>query len=216
VIALPWLYDAASRLRHLVVEHDLDTWIARADDALFPGRWYLVGANWPLAALELAHAVYFSYYLLLFVPALVAERRQQNQVDLYVRALTATLLAHYALNFSCRWPGRSPSAPAPCRTGSLPTARGRPLRCLRPRRTRLPEHPRRGFRGRGLVRRATLLPERRRAVLRLGGGDLGLDRGLRLPLPDRCPGGTPDGGAAVALARHAERGTPGGPASETR
>jgi len=99
VIALPWLYDAAGRLRHLLVASDRDAWIEGADALLFPGRWYLVGAHWPLPALELAHAVYFSYYLLLFVPALVAERRQHSEVDRYLRALTATLLAHYALNF---------------------------------------------------------------------------------------------------------------------
>ncbi len=99
VLALPWLYDAAGRLRHLVVARDLDAWIARADTLVFPGRWYLAGARWPLPVLELAHAVYFSYYLLLFVPALVAERRQRFAVDLYLRALSATLLAHYALNF---------------------------------------------------------------------------------------------------------------------
>lgn len=99
VLALPWLYDAAGRLRHLLVARDLDAWIAPADAWLFPGRWYLAGATWPLPALELAHAVYFSYYLLLFVPALAAERRQRAEVDLYLRALTATLLAHYALNF---------------------------------------------------------------------------------------------------------------------
>ena len=102
VLALPWLYDAAGRLRHILVAHDLDAWIARADAWIFPGRWYLAGARWPLPALELAHAVYFSYYLLLFVPALVVERRRQlerREVDRYLHALTATLLAHYALNF---------------------------------------------------------------------------------------------------------------------
>lgn len=99
VIALPWLYDAAGQLRHLVVAQDLDAWIVRADDALFPGRWYSAGAGWPLPAIELAHAIYFSYYLLLFLPALVAERRRRRAVDGYLFALTATLLAHYALNF---------------------------------------------------------------------------------------------------------------------
>lgn len=99
VLALPGLYDAAGRLRHLLVARDLDAWVAPADAWLFPGRWYLAGARWPLPALELAHAAYFSYYLLLFVPALAAERRQRFAVDLYLRALTATLLAHYALNF---------------------------------------------------------------------------------------------------------------------
>jgi len=103
VVALPWLYDAAGRLRHLVVARDLDPWIERWDAALFPGRWYLAGARLPVPAVELAHAVYFSYYLLLFVPALVAERRgpgARREVDRYLFTLTATLLAHYALNFA--------------------------------------------------------------------------------------------------------------------
>ncbi len=115
VLALPWLYDAAGRLRHLLVGRDLDVWIAGADARLFPGRWYLAGAHWPLPALELAHAVYFSYYILLFVPALAADRRQQPEVDRYLRALTATLLAHYALNFLLPVAG-----PLVERTGSMP------------------------------------------------------------------------------------------------
>jgi membrane-associated phospholipid phosphatase len=99
VIALPWLYDAAGRLRHVVVTADLDAWVARWDAAVFPGEWYRIGANLPLPAVELAHAVYFSYYLLLFLPALVAERRDRRAVDAYLFALTATLLGHYVLNF---------------------------------------------------------------------------------------------------------------------
>ena len=93
------LHDAAGRLRHLVVARDLDSWIARLDDRLFPGRWYLAGARLPVPVLEGFHAVYFSYYLLLFVPALVAERRKPGDVDRYLAALGVTLLGHYALNF---------------------------------------------------------------------------------------------------------------------
>lgn len=103
VIALPWLYDAAGQLRHLVVARDLDPLIERWDAALFPGAWYLAGARLPVPAVELAHAVYFSYYLLLFVPALVAERRgpeERREVERYLFTLTATLLGHYALNFA--------------------------------------------------------------------------------------------------------------------
>lgn len=100
MIALPWLYAAAGELRHLLVGRDLDPWIAGWDAALFPGEWYRIAAGWPTAALELAHAVYASYYLLLFVPALVVERRRPREVERYLLAITATLLAHYVLNFA--------------------------------------------------------------------------------------------------------------------
>jgi membrane-associated phospholipid phosphatase len=98
LVALPWLYGAAGRMRHLLVEGDLDDWIAAWDAALFPGAWYRVGARLPDVALELAHAAYASYYLLLFVPALAARRRRPREVERYLYAVTATLLAHYALN----------------------------------------------------------------------------------------------------------------------
>ncbi|MFN7941487.1 MAG: phosphatase PAP2 family protein [Thermoanaerobaculia bacterium] len=99
MLALPWLYSAAGALRHLVVARDLDPWIARWDAALFPGSWYLAGARLPALAIEALHGLYFSYYLLLFLPALLAERRQPTEVGRYLFALTATMLPHYALDF---------------------------------------------------------------------------------------------------------------------
>lgn len=110
MIALPWLYAAAGRMRHIVVARDLDPRIAGWDAALFPGEWYRVAARLPDAVVELAHAAYASYYLLLFVPALVAERRRPREVERYLFAVTATLLAHYALNFLL--PVNGPSARA--------------------------------------------------------------------------------------------------------
>jgi membrane-associated phospholipid phosphatase len=100
MIALPWLYASAGELRHLVVGRDFDPWIARFDAALFPGQWYRIGARLPSAVLELAHAAYASYYLLLFVPALVVERRRPREVERYLLAVTATMVAHYALDFA--------------------------------------------------------------------------------------------------------------------
>lgn len=100
MIALPWLYAAAGELRHLLVARDLDPWIARWDAALFPGEWYRIGARLPASALELAHAAYASYYLLLFVPALAVERRRPREVERYLLAVAATMVAHYALNFA--------------------------------------------------------------------------------------------------------------------
>lgn len=99
MIALPWLYAAAGELRRIVVGRDFDPLVAGWDAALFPGDWYQVGARLPGLALELAHAAYASYYLLLFVPALVAERRRPREVERYLLAVTVALLAHYALNF---------------------------------------------------------------------------------------------------------------------
>jgi membrane-associated phospholipid phosphatase len=98
VVALMGLYGTAGALRHVLVPHDLDPLITRWDVLLFPGRWYLAGARLPEVVLEAFHAVYFSYYLLLFVPALAAERRDRREVDRYLFALTLTMLAHYALN----------------------------------------------------------------------------------------------------------------------
>jgi len=86
-------------MRHLIVAADLDPLIGRWDEMLFPGRWHEVGARLPVAAVELAHAAYFSYYLLLFVPALAAGARRAREVDRYLFWLTLAMVAHYALNF---------------------------------------------------------------------------------------------------------------------
>jgi len=99
VIVLPWLYAEAGRLRHLVVGGDLDRWIVSWDDRMFPGRWYLAGERLSAVAIDALHAVYFSYYLLLFVPALVVERRRPREAERYILALVLTLLGHYALDF---------------------------------------------------------------------------------------------------------------------
>jgi membrane-associated phospholipid phosphatase len=108
MIALPWLYAAAGELRRVIVGRDFDALVAGWDAALFPGEWYRVGARLPDVALELAHAAYASYYLLLFVPALLAERRRPREVERYLFWVVATLLAHYALNFL--FPVHGPSA----------------------------------------------------------------------------------------------------------
>jgi membrane-associated phospholipid phosphatase len=115
VIALLWLYGAAGELRHAIVPRDLDAVVSGWDAALFPGRWYLAGSRLPAAALEAAHLVYFSYYPLLFVPALLAERRARREVDLFLFALTLTLLAHYALDVAL-----PVSGPLEARAAALP------------------------------------------------------------------------------------------------
>jgi membrane-associated phospholipid phosphatase len=98
LVAIAWLYGWAGEMRHLVIKHDLDGLVEGWDEALFPGHWHALGARLPLAAIELAHAVYFSYYLLLFVPALAAGRRAAAASDRYLFWLTTALTAHFAAN----------------------------------------------------------------------------------------------------------------------
>jgi hypothetical protein len=63
VLLLPWLYREAGALRHLVIRRDLDPLVARWDAALFPAWYATLPPRLPVAALELLHAGYFSYYL---------------------------------------------------------------------------------------------------------------------------------------------------------
>jgi membrane-associated phospholipid phosphatase len=100
VALLVWLYGEAGALRHLWVPHDLDAWVEAWDAALFPGRLYawLLERGWPLV-LDLLHGLYFSYYPLLFVPGLVAQRRRSAPVEArlreYVFVLLLAMLLHY-------------------------------------------------------------------------------------------------------------------------
>ncbi len=100
VVALAWLYGWAGELGDLFVTSELDPLVEGWDEALFPGHWHALGARLPLFWVELAHAVYFSYYLILFVPALAAGRRRAHQVDRYLFWLTVAMLAHYAANLA--------------------------------------------------------------------------------------------------------------------
>jgi membrane-associated phospholipid phosphatase len=98
LVALAWLYGWAGEMRHLVAAADFDPLVEAWDEALFAGHWHLAGARLPLPLVELAHAAYFSYYLILFVPALAAGRRRARDVDRYLFWLTAAMLTHYAAN----------------------------------------------------------------------------------------------------------------------
>jgi membrane-associated phospholipid phosphatase len=90
------LYPEAGLLRHVFFDHDLDPALARLDGRLFPGEPHLWGPrHLPVGVLEAAHAVYFSYYLLLFVPALAAARRAPRAAKQYVYAVVTSLLVHY-------------------------------------------------------------------------------------------------------------------------
>ena len=98
LVALAWLYGWAGEMRNLVFATDFDPLVEAWDRALFPGHWYLVAAWLPLPAVEVAHAVYFSYYLILFVPALAVGRARAREVDGYLFWLTVAMLAHYVAN----------------------------------------------------------------------------------------------------------------------
>lgn len=104
------LYPEAGALRHLIVPWDLDPLVAGWDDLLFPGRIHAtVPPRLPVAVLELLHGVYFSYYLLLPLPALALwSRRAYAEMSAYVAVLTHCMLAHYA--FSLLFPVSGPVA----------------------------------------------------------------------------------------------------------
>lgn len=115
VLLLPWLYQEAGALRHLFVARDLDRLVAAWDAALFPA-WYLtVPPRLPVAALEALHAVYFSYYLLLTLPGMLAGRRREGAVREYVFVLTLAMLAHYVLALAL-----PVSGPVALRAGVMP------------------------------------------------------------------------------------------------
>jgi membrane-associated phospholipid phosphatase len=93
------LYPQAGALRHLLVDADLDPVVLRWEDALFPGRWWSSSARLGTAAREVVLAAYFSYYLVLFLPALRAARRVPRKVAAYVSVVTFTLLLHFAASY---------------------------------------------------------------------------------------------------------------------
>jgi len=95
VLSFPWLYREAGALRHVVVPVDLDAIVRGWDAALFPAWYAIVPPRLPVAVLEGLHAVYFSYYLLLVLPGMVAGRSRRGMVREYVFVLTAVMLAHY-------------------------------------------------------------------------------------------------------------------------
>lgn len=96
-----YLYPEVGLLRNTLVRHDLDPLVERWDELLLGGGWHLWGArHLPVAALDLAHGVYFSYYLLILAPALIAYRRAPRQVAGYVEAITICMAAHYLLGIA--------------------------------------------------------------------------------------------------------------------
>ena len=68
-----------------------------------------------MVVLELLHAAYFSYYLLLFVPAILAVKRAAKLVDAYLFTLTACMMVHFlaAIAFPV-------SGPVPMRATVIP------------------------------------------------------------------------------------------------
>lgn len=96
VVSLLWLYGEVGALRHLVVAADLDTILVRWDGALFRSEPHLALPRvLPVWALEALHGVYASYYLLLFVPGLLAMRRAGESVRRYIAVLNVAMLVHY-------------------------------------------------------------------------------------------------------------------------
>lgn len=98
-----WLYGEAGELRHLLVPHDLDPLVLAWETRLFPGRLYTLGPRLlGVPALEVLHSAYFSYYLLLAVPGMLAQLlrpRLMEEIERYLFVLTLCMLSLYSLSF---------------------------------------------------------------------------------------------------------------------
>jgi len=122
-----YLYPEVGLLRNTLVLHDLDPLVEHWDELLLGGGWHLWGArHLPVALLDLAHAVYFSYYVLILAPALIAYRRVPRLVAGYVEAITICMGAHYllAIAFPVSGPGALRATEMPSGGVFLPIMQG--------------------------------------------------------------------------------------------
>jgi membrane-associated phospholipid phosphatase len=119
ILLVSWFYWDAGAFRHLIFPRDFDPLVAAWDARIFPrclqGLWATVPPRLPVAILEALHAAYFSFYLLLFVPALAIRRREPREVEESVFVLILCFLTHFA--FSLAFPV---SGPVPLRAEVMP------------------------------------------------------------------------------------------------
>lgn len=99
IILLLWFYPETGMLRHTIITRDLDPELVAWETALFPQRFYFtIPLMLNLPTLEFLHGVYFSYYLLMWLPAFMAYKRRPNTVHEYVFVLILTMVVHFWLN----------------------------------------------------------------------------------------------------------------------
>lgn len=96
IILMLWLYPESGLLRHTILTRDLDPELILIETELFPERYYFtLPLSLSLFTLEFLHAVYFSYYLMLWVPGMIAQARQKNLVHEYIFVLSFVMFTHF-------------------------------------------------------------------------------------------------------------------------
>lgn len=98
ILLLAWLYPEACLLRFSFLPADLDWLLLDVETSLFPQRFYAtIPLSLSLHVLEVLHAAYFSYYLLLFLPIAIAIHRKESEAEPYVFRLLLCQLIHYGI-----------------------------------------------------------------------------------------------------------------------
>ena len=88
IILIIWFYPESGLLRHIIFPRDFDPELLLVETELFPQRYYFtVPLSLSVFTLEFFHAAYFSYYPLLWVPAMIAHHRQRPLVREYIFVL---------------------------------------------------------------------------------------------------------------------------------
>ena len=92
IILILWFYPESGLLRHIIFPRDFDPELLLVETELFPQRYYFtVPLSLSVFTLEFFHAAYFSYYLLLWVPAMIAHHRQRSLVREYIFVLMTVM-----------------------------------------------------------------------------------------------------------------------------
>ena len=116
LMLLLWYYPETGMLRHTVIPYDLDELLTSWETTFFPQRFYFtIPLTLSIPVLEVLHAFYFGYYLIFFLPALIAYKRQKSMVKEYIFVVTMTMLIHYW--FVILFPA---SGPVPLRKEIIP------------------------------------------------------------------------------------------------
>ncbi len=96
LILLLWFYPETGMLRHSVIPTGLDGSLILWETALFPQRFYFtVPLGLSVPSLEFLHGAYFSFFFLLWIPAMIAHTKHRESVGEYIFVLMITLFVHF-------------------------------------------------------------------------------------------------------------------------
>jgi len=109
LILLLWFYPETGMLRFTIFPRDLDPEFVLLETALFPQRFYFtVPLMLSVPLLEFLHIIYFSYFFLLFLPALITYRKNRAGVVEYLFVVVISMFVHYW--FAIIFPVSGPTA----------------------------------------------------------------------------------------------------------